>query len=100
MDQQQMVFPIQEVLFDLGLSHAHQMQQVLPILTSFIGAVRLFDNLPFHVEFLSLGSQAIEQEIIERDPLERAAVAVEPLEQVGFTGEEETTTKNTKHTKR
>ncbi len=42
--------------------------------------------IPAWKERLNQKGISIEQEIIERDPFERAAVVVEPLEQVGFTG--------------
>ena len=70
MHQQQMLPPLSQSSRNLRSCPSDEMQQVLPILTGGIGTIGLFDDGPIDFQFLGFFPQGIEQQVVERNPLQ------------------------------
>ena len=70
MDHEQMLVPSGQVVRNAGRRLACQLHQVLPVLSSRIGPIRLLDDRPIDIEFLGLHTQGVKEQIVERNSLE------------------------------
>ena len=70
MDQQQMLLAVAQVLGDLRGHPRDQVEQVVPVRAGAVRAVRLLDGRPVDLQFLGLLTQGVEEQVVERDPLQ------------------------------